>query len=221
MTVAVLADIVGSRRLPNRSDAQQAFDEATARVDRDLPVALEPLHPIVGDEQQAVYPTLEAALASLLLLQLALPDGLEFRFGLGVGRVGTVPSATGDIPDGPGWWVARDAITAVEAKQHRAVPTARTWVVASPEEDEAVHAAVDLANAYVLARDQIVGTMNERTRRLTYGRCQRLTQRELAETEGITQSAVSQALASGGAAVIVEGFFALRAKLTLRAKVDV
>ena len=63
-----------------------------------------------------------------------------------------------------------------------------------------------MANSYLLARDQLVGAMSERTRRLTYGRCHGVTQRALAAAEGITQSAVSQALATSGASAVIEGF---------------
>jgi len=62
------------------------------------------------------------------------------------------------------------------------------------------------ANAYVLARDELVSAMSGRTRRLTYGRCLGRTQRELAEAEGITQPAVSQALSAAGSAALVAGF---------------
>lgn len=210
MTVAVIADIVGSRRLSDRADAQKVLDEAIARVERDLPVARQRLRPTVGDEQQGVYPTLPSALASLLLVQLALPDDIQCRFGVGIGALADIESASGTIPEGPGWWAAREAIEIVHAKQQRAVPSARTWVVAAAGEDEAMHSAVDLANAYLLARDQLVGAMTERGRRLTYGRCRGITQRELARAEGITQPAVSQTLATAGAAVVVEGFRALR-----------
>jgi len=211
MVIAVIADIVGSRLLPDRSEAQGLLDAAISDVERSLPLAQAPLRPTVGDEQQGIYRTLDDALASLLLLQLSLPGNLECRFGLGVGEVGTVPSVAGDLPDGPGWWAAREAIELVHAKQQRAAPSARTWVVASPGEDAGVHTDVRRTNAYLLARDQLVGAMNERTRRLTLGRCLGVTQRELAETEGITQPAVSQALAAGGAAAVVEGFALLRA----------
>ncbi len=51
--------------------------------------------------------------------------------------------------------------------------------------------------------------MSDRTRRLTAGRCLGRSQRDLAESEGISQSAVSQALASAGSAAIVEGFAVL------------
>jgi DNA-binding CsgD family transcriptional regulator len=205
MTIAVIADIVGSRRLADRADAQRLLDEAIVRVEQDLPLATRKLQPTVGDEQQGTYATLSAALSSLLLLQLALPDDVQCRFGVGI------DSAAGVIPEGPGWWAARDAIEHVHAMQQRAVPSARTWVVAAAGEDEGMHSAVRLANAYLLARDQLIGAMTERERRLTYGRCRGLTQRELARAEGITQPAVSQALAAAGSAVIVEGMRALRA----------
>lgn len=207
MAIAVTADIIGSRQLDDRVEAQRQFDAAIARVDDDLPLATQRLRPTVGDEQQAVYPTLDAALASLLLIRLALPDGVEFRFGVGIGELGRIPSAASPdgIPEGPGWWAARSAIERVQALQKRSAPEARSWIVA--HESAADHGAqVRWANAYLLARDELIGAMSARIRRLTYGRCLARTQRELAAQEGITQSAVSQALASAGSAAVVEGF---------------
>lgn len=208
MAIAVTADIIGSRKLVDRAAAQRAFDAAIAQVERDLPVAVSGLEPTVGDEQQAVYPTVDSALGATLLLRLALPDGVEFRYGIGIGDVNRVPttaSAAG-ISEGPGWWAARTAIEHVEMLQKRTAPQARTWIIAD-ESVAAQHAdTVRWANAYLLARDEIIGTMSERVRRLTYGRCLARTQRELAEAEGITQSAVSQGLSTAGAAAIVEGF---------------
>ncbi|MDX2375693.1 SatD family protein [Microbacterium sp. LRZ72] len=213
MAISVIADIIGSRALPDRGAAQRTLEDVIARVDHDLPLAREALRPTVGDELQGVYARLDDALAALLLLRLALPDGLECRFGVGVGSIRTVPSEGGAIPDGPGWWAAREAVELVHAKQQRQAPAARTWVVAAADEDAATHARVPLANAYLLARDHLVGAMTERTRRLVYGRCLGRTQRELADAEGITQSAVSQALAAAGAAAIVEGYDAILAEV--------
>ncbi|GAA2005925.1 SatD family protein [Microbacterium ulmi] len=211
MDIAVTVDIVGSRRLEDRDAAQRALDEAITRVERDLPLAVRALRPTVGDEQQGVYASLDAAMASLLLLQLALPDGVACRFGLGVGAIGSVASVRGDIPDGPGWWAARAAIETVHAMEQRAVPSSRTWVAASEDQPPSVHEDVRRANAYLLARDALVAGMSERARRLTYGRCLGATQRELAKAEGITQPAVSQLLANAGAQAIVEGFRLLTA----------
>lgn len=208
MRVAVTADIIGSRQFADRTEVQRAFDAAIARVESDLPVATRGLRPTVGDEQQAVYPTLAAALGAILLLRLALPDGVEFRYGIGIGEIGRVPSSASveGISDGPGWWAARSAVEHVERLQKRAAPQARSWIVVHESVQEQHGEAARWANAYLLARDEIVGAMSERVRRLTYGRCLSRTQRELAADEGITQSAVSQGLSAAGAAGIVEGF---------------
>lgn len=210
MTAAVLADIVGSRALPDRAAAQHLLDETIARVERELPAPLQPLRPTVGDEQQALFGTLDQALAFILLLQLSLPEGIECRFGVGIGEVWAVASTSRELSDGPGWWAARAAIDAVHAKQQRSIPHARTWIVAGEEQDGGMRTLVDISNAYLLARDELVGAMNARARRLTAGRCLGQTQRQLATAEGITQPAVSQALATAGSAAIVEGFRALR-----------
>lgn len=209
MTVVVIADIVGSRQLADRAAAQRALDEAIVAVDQDRPLALERLRPTVGDEQQGVYATLETAMASVMLLQLRMPEGVECRFGIGVGDIRTIASNARDIPEGPGWWSARAAIDHVRALQMRAAPAARTWIVAAPEQDESVHRSIPLANAYLLARDQIVGAMSARARRLTYGRFRGTTQRDLAAAEGITQPAISQTLAAAGSAALLEGLRAL------------
>lgn len=209
MTIAIIADIVGSRQLSDRAAAQATLDDTLARVEHDLPLAAHPLTATVGDELQGEYHTLEHALAALLLVRLALPDGLECRFGIGIGPTTTVPSAGGALQDGPGWWAARAAVEELEALERRRAPRARSWIVAAPGQDEAMR--TDLANAYLLARDQLVGAMTERVRRLTYGRCTGVTQKELARREGVTQSAVSQVLSTAGAPALVAGFHALRA----------
>ncbi|MDQ4215867.1 SatD family protein [Microbacterium sp. ASV81] len=216
MDVAVIADIVGSRRLPDRSEAQRTFERVVAQAEFDLPLAVEPLQATAGDELQGRYATLDAALASLLLVQLALPAGHELRFGIGVGAIRAIDGggsgAAPRLQDGPAWWAARAAIDTVHARQQRAVPTSRIWIVGAPEEDARMHTTIDVANAYALARDELVMRMSPRERRLVYGRSLGRTQAELAGDEGISQSAVSQALASAGAASVVLGFEALQGR---------
>lgn len=211
MVVAVIADIIGSRRLRDRAQAQRMFDETIARVEHEHPLAEQPLRPTVGDEQQGVYRTLADALRSLLLLQLALPEGVEFRFGLGIGAIHAVESTHRELSDGPGWWAARDAIEHVHARQQRAVPSARTWIVGAPGQDEVMASVLAASNAYLLARDEIVVGMSERERRIAYGRACGLPQSALAEQEGITQPSVSKALRSSGAAALLDGLVALKA----------
>jgi hypothetical protein len=210
MVIAVIADIVGSRKLDDRAAAQRVLDDTITRVEREAPLASQPLTPTVGDEQQGVYANLEDAMTGLLMIQLALPDGIAFRFGIGIGAIRAVDSAHGALTDGPGWWAAREAIETVHAREPRAVPRTRSWIVGAPGQDEVMSSTIGASNAYLLVRDELVGSMNERERRLTYGRLIGASQRELAEQEGITQPSVSKSLRSAGAAALIEGLGALR-----------
>ena len=104
MSAAVTADIVGSRSLDDRAEAQRRLDTTVARAESDFPLAIRPMRPTVGDELQGIYATLAAASAAVLLMRLALPDGIECRFGIGVGPIDDVPSITvGTISEGPAW----------------------------------------------------------------------------------------------------------------------
>lgn len=205
MVVAVIADMVGSRRLPDRAAAQRVLDETIDRVESARPLAAERLTPTVGDEQQGVYRELSAALISLAMVQLALPDEVGFRFGLGVGEVRSFESSGGRLSDGPGWWAARVAIETVHERERGAIPSARTWIVGAPGQDEVMASTIAAANAYLLLRDDVVGAMSERERRLAYGRMLGTAQKDLAEQEGITQPAVSKALRRSGATALLLG----------------
>ncbi len=210
MVIAVLADIVGSRALDDRTAAQKILDDTIAHVETDLPLAATPLRPTVGDEQQGVYDDLADALVSLLMIQLRLPDGIAFRFGIGVGEVRAVESVHGELADGPGWYAARAAIDTVHAREGRAVPRTRSWIVGAPGQDEVMESTIAASNAYLLVRDELVGAMSERVRRLTYGRLIGRSQHELAADEGVSQPSVSKALRTAGAAAILEGVAAIR-----------
>lgn len=210
MVIAVLADIVGSRRLDDRTAAQHVLDDTIARVEVDFPLAAQPLTPTVGDEQQGVYLDLSDAMVSVLMIQLRLPDGIAFRFGIGVGEVRPVESVHRELADGPGWYAARAAIETVHEREGRAVPRTRSWIVGAPGQDEVMESTIAASNAYLLVRDELVGAMSERERRLTYGRLLGRSQQELAAEEGITQPSVSKSLRTAGTAALIEGVAALR-----------
>lgn len=203
--IPVIADIVSSRELDDRRTAQRAIEFAFAQVVDILPAHARPVRPfaaVVGDEFQGAFPTLRAALAATLLVRLALPAVLDLRFGLGLGEVEEIPSTSGSLSEGPGWWAARAAIEHVEEIARREAPQARTWVAAA---EHAAGAAdlVRIANAAALARDRVVGRWSDRVRALVCGRIAGVTQGELAQSQGISQSAVSQTLAAAGATTII------------------
>ncbi|WP_439594110.1 SatD family protein [Microbacterium sp.] len=205
MVAAVIADIVGSRELADRVVAQRALEETLARVAEVAPTADAALLPTVGDELQGVYPDLVSASAATMLLQLTLPEGIELRFGVGLGAIEDIPSLRGALSEGEAWWAARRAIEEVEALARRAAPTARTRVAAPASAPIETRRLVRVANDGFLARDRAIAQLSPRARRIVYRRWLGETQNEIAAAEGIGQSAVSQAIATADAGALIEG----------------
>jgi hypothetical protein len=204
----LIGDLVGSRLVTDRRAVQDALVRVLERVNTDVPAA-QPLEPTIGDEFQGAYDELADAVRASLLIRLLLLPLADSRYGLGRGEV-TVFSE-GRVPlsqDGPGWWAAREAIEHVQAREGRraAARGSRTWFVdRSP--DPVVAPAL---NAFLLCRDESVSLMGERAQRLLLGWLSGRTQSELAEAEGISQSAVSQALGRSGAYALRDAENALR-----------
>lgn len=197
-SIAMIVDISRSRDHDDRAALQRDLERAWHDLNDQVP-AIQKLEPTIGDEFQAVYETTAVALHATLLARLILPPGIECRFGLGRGKVVDITAGiAGRIQDGSAWWAAREAINEAHARQYGRQPFVRTWY----RDAEASDAIV---NALLLCRDQLIDRMGERERRLLLGRLGGLTQRELAEREGITQSAVSQTLRRSGALALLAG----------------
>jgi len=200
--IAVIVDVSKSRTHPDRGELQTTIERAFASVN-DLVHAVQPIAATVGDEFQAAYADLATALRATLLARLSLPDGVDCRFGLGLGEVATVgTSVVGAVQDGSAWWEARKAIDEARKHQYSKLGFVRTWFRSAHGTDDDRAAVV---NAYLLGRDHIVGAMNPRARRLLRGQLLGQTQAQLAADEGITQSAVSQNLSRSGANAVVAG----------------
>lgn len=195
--VAIIADIVGSRELHDRDDAQLQLEQAFARQHALHPL-LEPFQPTVGDEFQAVAGDLPAALRATLAARLAFAEGVECRFGLGWGDSREVASVRpDDIRDGSAWWRAREAIDEAHRRMGAGRSTVRTWFV-GPDAREAA-----TVSSYLVMRDHVVTRMKPLDRALALGQLAGQTQAELARQHRITQSAVSQRMERSGASALL------------------
>lgn len=182
---AVVGDLVGSRQHASRSAAQRALIGALDLVNTRVP-AVQPLEPTIGDELQGVYADLHDALRATVLVRLALPEGMDCRFGIGVGEMEIVGrSAYGLTQDGQAWWSAREAIEDV-ATMRRRLPGLRTRIVRGESQKG------DIVNAYLLCRDTLVSDFDGRQRRIALGVLDGRTLAQIADDEGISTSAVSQ-----------------------------
>lgn len=192
---AILMDIVRSRDPADRADAQRRLGTSLAAAAEGLGLIAAPCA-TVGDEFQALAPTLPDALTLILRIQLLLPEDLDPRFGVGRGRTGLVGgSGPHGIQDGSAWRLAREAIDRARAPQNGGGAYARTRYRAD-DGDEA------LVNAFLLLRDHALAGLSPRQRRMLAGLTGGRTQARIAEAEGVSQAAVSQFAVSKGAALL-------------------
>ncbi len=208
--VALIGDLVGSRSSGSRSALQQHL-VAALDATNDLAESTQALVPTVGDEFQGVFADVGSALRASLIVRLALPAEVDCRCGIGVGTLEIVGSSEyGLTQDGPAWWAARDAIVEAKRRESGQNKRLRSWlVVHEPGEGARPQTAgsngaggeVDaaLVNAFLLCRDEIVSRLDARQRRLVLGVLRGSTQKDLAASEGISPSAVSQSLHRSGA----------------------
>ena len=198
---ALIGDIVGSRRVADRSAAHRAMNRALRDVAAD---AIDPPAFTVGDEFQGSYPTVGAAIGAALSLRLAVAPGLDVRFGIGWGVV-TVLDADAGIQDGPGWWAAREAIEWTAAAQRQArLALVRTSFRGEQRTD------VDAVNAALICRDHLIGSLDERSIRILKGLLSNHTKKDIAAAEDISASAVSQRAGRDGLDLIVRASQYLR-----------
>lgn len=199
IVATVIGDLVGSRESGSRSVLHGRIEEALAVVNR----SAEPLVPFwitAGDEFQGCFADVGTAIAATLRLRLMLLPEADFRQGIGWGEA-TVLSEQPRVEDGPGWWAARKAIELVKSEAQQAgLRHARAAYARAADTDGPDEEAI---NAALLLRDHQVSGLSERSLGVLRGLLAGRTQKEIAEAEGITPSAVSQRVRNDGLAVVL------------------
>lgn len=218
---AIIADIVGSRGLPDRSDAQRTFLEVLGQASQGLSLLQRP-YATVGDEFQAVAATLGDALTLTLRVHLLLPQGHDLRFGIGEGAVVELDDGGGasrptDVPiqDGSAWWAAREAVDHAHALQDRGRSFVRTWLRCPPPRPGSTgstgatgatgadgDAQETIINSLLLLRDHAIWRLQPRQRRIMAGLVLGRRQTEIARAEKVSQQAVSELARGAGAALL-------------------
>ena len=194
----LIGDVVRSRAAADRSALHTRLAALLDAANDELEPVV-PLRITVGDEYQGCFESVGEALHAALWLRLQLAPRAELRHGVGWGSVAVLADSP-RIEDGPGWWAAREAIESVKLEALRpATRRMRTAYRLADETDGPDPAAV---NAALMCRDQMIGSVSERSLRLLRGTLAGRTQAELAEDEGISASAVSQRVRHDGLAVI-------------------
>jgi hypothetical protein len=199
----LIGDVVGSRRVADRSAAHRAVNRALGEVGAG---AIDPPAFTVGDEFQGSYTTVGEAIDAALSVRLAVAPSIDVRFGIGWGSV-TVLDPVAGIQDGPGWWAAREAIEWTAAAQRQpGLALVRTSFRTHGE----TRKDADAINAALLCRDHLLGSLDERSLRIMKGLLSNQPKKDIAASEGISASAVSQRAGRDGLDLIVQASQYLR-----------
>lgn len=199
--VALLVDLVGSRR-SDRSRLHDvllaAIDETNRRVQ-----SADLLRVTVSDEMQGLYRTMGDAIRASHILRNLTFGSADLRFGIGGGEVSIIDAERG-IQDGSAWWLAREAIDAVETLATQpGYTSARTGIRDSRPE------ASPLTEATARLVDSSLARLREGSRRSLIGLLDGLDNATVAEREKISASANSQRVTSGELRVLAEAMQAL------------
>ena len=194
----MIGDIVESRTAEDRQALHESMAATLRRVNAEHRV-IDPAVITLGDEFQGVYGTLGDALTAAFHIRGGLRPH-DVRFGLGRGDIQALDRERG-IHDGPAYWAARDAIVEAQWRAGKAALRTTRTVYHSPGDEPAMVVAV---NAALAALDHILGSLSPVSWRILGGRLDGLTQKDIAEREGITPSAVSQRVRSDGIGVAME-----------------
>lgn len=195
---AVIGDVVGSRRAPDRRALHRQLDAALATAGFAF---------TVGDEFQGTHPSVGAAIDAALTVRLAVAPEIDIRFGIGWGAVTVLDPDTG-IQDGPGWWAAREAIEWTAAAQRQ--PGLALVRTAYRSARDTVGPDADAVNAALLCRDHLLGSLDDRSLRILKGLLSDRTKKDIAAEEGISASAVSQRAGRDGLDLVVVASTRLR-----------
>jgi hypothetical protein len=192
----LIGDVVGSRTAPDRAAAHRLLNRALQEVADD---AVDPPAFTVGDEFQGAFTSVGKAIDAALSLRLAVAPDIDVRFGIGWGAVTMLDEVAG-IQDGPGWWAAREAIEwTASAQRQPGLALVRTSFRVSGES----RGDVDAINAALICRDHLLGSLDDRSTRIVKALLDNRTKKNIAATEAISPSAVSQRSGRDGLDLIV------------------
>jgi DNA-binding transcriptional LysR family regulator len=206
-SATLIGDLIGSRRAQDRERLHGRLARALSEVNEQC-APTTPLRITVGDEFQGAFATVGAALQVTLRLRLAMLPEFDLRHGLGWGTVRVLEEEP-RVEDGPGWWVARDAIAAVHAAQGR--PSSRDRRTAYLRADGVEGPDPAAIEALLVLRDSALARLSARSLSVLRDLMSGSSQREVAERLGISPSAVSQRVRSDGLAALVAADHAMGA----------
>lgn len=195
MVAALIGDMVGSRHATNRDQLQRGMSEVLEQVG--AVVGGDPVFTI-GDEFQARFDTLAAAIEASAQLHVRSVSITELRIGIGWGElIMDDPQRFPFGQDGPCWWRAREAIEAVDRSARRRGARVRTALRSASPLDAVL-------NGYLVLRDTLLAGFDEVDALIAIGLIDGQNQTEIASQLEINKSSVSRRAHTHGILALVE-----------------
>lgn len=194
--VAIIGDIKQSKALKDRGAVQTRMQEVMATVNSLYREEIASSFTItLGDEFQGLLHRGDRALHILLDIENRLQP-LSLRFGLGLGEITTAINPELSIgADGPAYYNAREAITALKADEGRKGTAPAFARIAFQQENGQ---GAEALNTTLVLMTAIQQDWTERQRQTVMTMLLRsLKQEALASELGVTQSTVQKSLAAG------------------------
>ncbi len=173
--------MIGSRKLENRSVLQKKFSAALSTVQkRYAQHIVSPLTVTIGDEFQAVLKEPSHLFALLYEIEQSLKT-VTLRYGFGIGAISTAINYQAAIGmDGPAFHNARTSI-----EQARKTKTRYGFICGDPVIDKRINVLLNWI-------DISTKSWPPEKHTILHLYCKRVTQKEIARSVSMSQSAVSQ-----------------------------
>ncbi len=200
----MIGDVVGSRRHADRGALHRRI-RAVLETHATAPQLTQRLEETLADEFQAATARVGDAVRLCLDLRLDLLPEVDVRFGIGIGSLAVFDQRRAPMSqDGPAWWAARSAIETTRRLAASRSRSSRTWVAAAEDEPAAAHRQAAVTRSFLILQDHLLADMSPLQLSALRGSLAGRRQAMIAAAEGVTQSAVSQALSSSGGKALIQ-----------------
>lgn len=189
--IAIIADVIGSRKMEQRSEFQKTLKQVLSEINaRYQQYIASDFVVIFGDEFQGLLMKNDRVMDIIFEIQLALAP-VQCRFGIGIGTIDTDFSQSNPFEhDGPAYHRARDMVDYMKAHQSKQMQQYAKVRVHGSDDDALINAALSMSSAmqarWTVRQTEII------TAFIQSGSHQFATAKSL----GITQSSVAKALQS-------------------------
>lgn len=191
--VAIIGDIVNSKKIIDRKAVQQKYRKALDNINDDYSEAIAAKFSItLGDEFQGLLKSSKNIIKIVSEIEMAM-DPIELRFGIGIGKVSTdiFFESTSEV-DGPAYHRARKMIKEIASKESQYTERQSNIMISSNEDNIEID---ELLNSILSVCTALKSKWTNRQKEIIYAYLSNAeNQYKTADSLNIAQSSVNKSL---------------------------